>query len=226
MALPSCFFLVLDKPPFDGLYPLDNRAVGLVPQLVRYLLVAVPLHPKLQNRHILWGQGGLEPLAEVLPRHLLGEVPRRRVCDSVYAAVLVLHALLQRNGLDLFGAGVIPFAEKVLPHVGVSRLEVLGAGHFPHHVQHRPPAPLPLYPVGPQGQGVGQVPRREVPGVMLLPAAETEVEEHQRRHSVHDFVSELLALQNFLPFRVVERPHAAGQLLRGGQRRSKSWGRM
>lgn len=151
---------------------------------------------------------------------------------------------------------MIPFAEKVLPHIGVPRLEVLGAGHFPHHVQQRPPAllldgaahhrpdgrshvlraekgylevrgqveqglrvpaPFPLYPLGPQqGQGVGQVPRQEIPAVMFLPAAETEAGEYQRRHSVHDFASELLAPQNFLLFRVVERPHAAGQLPQGG----------
>lgn len=51
---------------------------------------------------------------------------------------------------------------------------------------------------------------------MLLPAAEAEVREHQRRHSVHDFISELLASKDFLPFRVIKRPHAAGQLPQGG----------
>ena len=51
---------------------------------------------------------------------------------------------------------------------------------------------------------------------MLLRAAEAEVREYQRRHSVHDFVSELLAPQDFLPFRGVEPPHAAGQLAEGG----------
>lgn len=79
---------------------------------------------------------------DISPAHFPLHECRRRVCDSVYAAVLVLHALLQRNGLDLLGAGVIPFAKKIFPYVGVPWLEVLGAGHFPHHVQHRPPALL------------------------------------------------------------------------------------